>query len=73
MIASYIQTITETDVKAFAGVTEEHNLVNFREDYAQSSRFKDGVSYGLLTASFYVIFGTKLPGEVCIYRSECTI
>lgn len=71
MTASYTQTITDADVKAFAGVSGDHNPVHLSEEYAQNSRFKDRIAHGLLTASFFsAIFGTKLPGEGCVYAGQ---
>ncbi|MCZ2339365.1 MAG: MaoC family dehydratase [Chitinophagales bacterium] len=71
MTASYTQTITDADVKAFAGVSGDHNPVHLSEEYAKNSRFKDRIAHGLLTASFFsAIFGTKLPGEGCVYAGQ---
>lgn len=71
MTASYTQTITDADVKAFAGISGDHNPVHLSEQYAKNSRFKDRVAHGLLTASFFsAIFGTKLPGEGCVYAGQ---
>lgn len=71
MVASYTQTITDADVKAFAGISGDHNPVHLSEEYAKSSRFKDRIAHGLLTASFFsAIFGTKLPGEGCVYAGQ---
>lgn len=71
MTASYSQTITDADVKAFAGVSGDHNPVHLSEEYAKNSRFKDRIAHGLLTASFFsAIFGTKLPGEGCVYAGQ---
>lgn len=71
MTASYSQTITDADVKAFAGISGDHNPVHLDEDYACNSRFKKRIAHGLLTASFFsAIFGTKLPGEGCVYAGQ---
>jgi len=71
MKASYTQTITDADVKAFAGISGDHNPVHLNEEYAKDSRFKDRIAHGLLTASFFsAIFGTKLPGEGCVYAGQ---
>lgn len=40
MTASYSQTITDADVKAFAGISGDHNPVHLNEEYAGKSRFK---------------------------------
>lgn len=71
MRASYTQTITDADVEAFAGISGDHNPVHLSEEYAKNSRFKDRIAHGLLTASFFsAIFGTKLPGEGCVYVGQ---
>lgn len=71
MTASYTQTITDADVKAFAGISGDHNPVHLNEEYAKDSRFKDRIAHGLLTASFFsAIFGTKLPDEGCVYAGQ---
>ena len=71
MTASYTQTITDADIKAFAGISGDHNPVHLSEEYAKNSRFKNRIAHGLLTASFFsAIFGTKLPGEGCVYAGQ---
>lgn len=71
MTASYTQTISDADVKAFAGISGDHNPVHLSEEYAKNSRFKNRIAHGLLTASFFsAIFGTKLPGEGCVYAGQ---
>lgn len=71
MTASYSQTISDADVKAFAGISGDHNPVHVNEEYAKNSRFKNRIAHGLLTASFFsAIFGTKLPGEGCVYAGQ---
>jgi 3-hydroxybutyryl-CoA dehydratase len=71
MMASYAQTITDADVKAFAALSGDHNPVHLSEEYAENSRFKKRIAHGLLTASFFsAIFGTKLPGEGCVYAGQ---
>ena len=71
MTASYSQTISDADVKAFAGISGDHNPVHLSEEYAKNSRFKNRIAHGLLTASFFsAIFGTKLPGEGCVYAGQ---
>lgn len=71
MTASYSQTITDADIKGFSGLSGDHNPVHVNEEYAKSSRYKGRIAHGLLTASFFsAIFGTKLPGEGCVYVSQ---
>ena len=71
MTASYSQTITDGDVKSFAGMSGDHNPVHVDEVYAENSRYKKRIAHGLLSASFFSgIFGTKLPGSGCVYVSQ---
>lgn len=71
MSASYSQTITDADVKQFAGLSGDHNPVHIDEEYAENSRYKKRIAHGLISASFFsAIFGTKLPGKGCVYVSQ---
>ena len=71
MIASYSQTITDADVKAFAGISGDRNPVHLDEGYAEQSRYKKRIAHGLMTASYFsALFGTKIPGEGCVYVSQ---
>lgn len=71
MCASYSQTITDADIKAFAGVSGDHNPVHVSDTYASESRFGKRIAHGLISASFFsALFGTKLPGYGCVYVSQ---
>lgn len=71
MTCSYSQTITDADVKSFAGISGDNNPVHMSDEYAEGSRFKKRIAHGLLSASFFsAIFGTKLPGEGCVYVGQ---
>lgn len=71
MSASYSQTITDADVKTFAGLSGDHNPVHVDEIYAENSRYKKRIAHGLISASFFsALFGTKLPGKGCVYVSQ---
>lgn len=71
MSASYTQTITDADIKSFAGVSGDKNPVHMSDDYAEGSRFKKRIAHGLMSASFFsALFGTKLPGVGCVYVSQ---
>jgi 3-hydroxybutyryl-CoA dehydratase len=71
MIESYEQTITDSDIKSFAGLSGDNNPVHMSDDYAEKSRFKKRIAHGLLSASFFsALFGTKLPGYGCVYVSQ---
>lgn len=71
MSASYTQTITDYDIKAFAGLSGDHNPVHVDEIYAENSRYKKRIAHGLLSAGFFsALFGTKLPGKGCVYVGQ---
>ncbi|CUU92085.1 MaoC family dehydratase [Campylobacter hyointestinalis] len=71
MKATYSQTITDTDVKAFAGISGDRNPVHLDEIYAQNSRYKKRIAHGLISVSYFsALFGTRLPGEGCVYASQ---
>lgn len=71
MEVSYSQTITDADVKAFAGISGDRNPVHMDEDYAQNSRYKKRIAHGMISASYFsALFGTKIPGEGCVYVAQ---
>lgn len=71
MNASYSQTITDADIKSFAGISGDHNPVHMSDEYACESRFGKRIAHGLISASFFsAIFGTQLPGPGCVYASQ---
>ena len=71
MEVSYTQTITDADVKAFSGISGDKNPVHMDDEYAKNSRYKKRIAHGILSASFFsALFGTKIPGEGCVYVSQ---
>lgn len=71
MSASYSQTITDADIKNFAGMSGDHNPVHVNEEYAEKTRFGRRIAHGMNSASFFsAIFGTRLPGFGCVYTSQ---
>lgn len=71
MCVSYSKTITDADVKAFAGISGDRNPVHLDEEYAKKSRFKKRIAHGMMTASYFsALFGTKIPGEGCVYTHQ---
>jgi 3-hydroxybutyryl-CoA dehydratase len=58
-------------VKAFAEISEDFNPVHLDENYASKSRYKKQIIHGLMATSLFSgLFGTKLPGEGCVYKSQ---
>lgn len=71
MTASYSQTITDADIKTYAGLSGDRNPVHLDQEYAEKSKFKKRIAHGMISSSFFsAIFGTKLPGEGCVYVSQ---
>ena len=71
MEVSYSQTITDADIKAFSGISGDKNPVHMDDEYAKNSRYKKRIAHGMLSASFFsALFGTKIPGEGCVYVSQ---
>lgn len=71
MSASYSQTVSDADIKSFAGISGDRNPVHIDEKYAENSRYKKRIAHGLMTASYFsALFGTKIPGEGCVYVSQ---
>jgi len=71
MSVSYSQTITDSDIKTFAGISGDRNPVHLDENYAKKSRFKKRIAHGMMTASYFsALFGTKIPGEGCVYTYQ---
>lgn len=71
MEASYSQTITDSDIKKFADISGDKNPIHMDEVYAKNSRYKKRIAHGLMSASYFsALFGTKIPGEGCVYVSQ---
>lgn len=71
MSASYSQTISDVDIKSFAGLSGDNNPIHMSDEYASESRFGKRIAHGLISASFFsALFGTRLPGKGCVYVSQ---
>ena len=58
-------------IKAFAAISEDFNPVHIDADYASKSRYKRQIIHGLMASSLFSgLFGTQLPGEGCVYKSQ---
>jgi 3-hydroxybutyryl-CoA dehydratase len=58
-------------VKSFASISEDFNPIHLDEKYAVNSRYKRRVVHGLIAVSLFSgLFGTKMPGEGCVYKSQ---
>lgn len=70
MSAIYSQTITDTDIKSFSGISGDRNPVHLDANYAAKSRYKKRIAYGLMMASYIsALFGINIftTGEAEIY------
>ena len=71
MIASCTRIISDKDIESFAEISGDKNPVHLSETYAEKTIFKKRIAHGLMSASFFsALFGTKLPGEGCVYVSQ---
>ena len=71
MEVSYSQTITDADVKSISGISGDKNPVHMDDEYAKDSRYKKRIAHGMISASFFsALFGTKIPGEGCVYVAQ---
>ena len=71
MSESYSQTITDADIKSFAGISGDNNPIHMRDEYAENSRFKKRNAHRLMSSRFFsAIFGTRLPGQGCVYVNQ---
>lgn len=71
MEVSYSQTITDSDIKTFAGLSGDHNPVHISDEYAKNTRWERRIAHGLISVSFFSgLMGTKLPGIGCVWVSQ---
>lgn len=69
--ASMDKMVTEDDIASFARITGDFNPVHMDPVFASSTRFKERIAHGMLSAGLNsALFGTKLPGSGCIYLSQ---
>lgn len=71
MEATFVRTIEEADILAFAQVSGDKNPVHMDPEYAARTIFKERIAHGLLTASYIsTVFGMEMPGPGAIYVSQ---
>ncbi len=70
-VAEVKKKMTLEMVKIFASISDDFNPVHLDEKYASKSRYKKQIIHGLMATSLFSgLFGTKLPGEGCVYKSQ---
>ena len=63
--------ITESNVNDFAKISGDFNPIHIDSEYAKKTRYKKKIAHGLMSASFFsALFGTKLPGNGCVYTYQ---
>ena len=71
MRVAYSHTVTDADVKSYAGLSGDNNPVHMSDEYAANSRFGARIAHGLYSVGFFsALFGTRLPGPGCVYMSQ---
>lgn len=69
--AEITKLMTNDMVNMFAQISEDFNPVHLNADYAEKSRYKRKIIHGLMATSLFSgLFGTKIPGEGCVYKSQ---
>lgn len=70
-VVSIKKLMVETDVIGFSKISEDFNPVHLDKEYAENSRYKAQIVHGLMAASLFSgLFGTKMPGQGCVYKSQ---
>ncbi len=71
MSASFVKTVSDQDIVAFADLSGDHNPVHLDQAYAETTMFKGRIAHGMLSAAFIsTVLGNQLPGPGCIYLSQ---
>jgi acyl dehydratase len=69
--AEVSQKMTIKMVKSFANISKDFNPIHLDKNYAIKSRYKGQIIHGLMAVSLFSgLFGTKLPGEGCVYKLQ---
>jgi 3-hydroxybutyryl-CoA dehydratase len=69
--ACFSKTISDTDVRAFADVTGDHNPLHLDDEFAKNTRFGRRIAHGMLSASLISsAIANRLPGIGSIYLSQ---
>lgn len=65
------KAFTKADVFQFAEISGDYNSAHIDEDYAKTTRFKERIVHGLLTAGLISsLLGMELPGKGTLYLEQ---
>lgn len=71
MVETMTRTITDTDVRAFAELSGDHNPVHLDDAYAATTPFGRRIAHGVMSAGFFsALFASRLPGPGAVYLSQ---
>lgn len=71
MEASYSHTVTDADIKAYAGLSGDNNPMHMSDEYSAGGVFGQRCAHGMFSAGFFsALFGTKIPGPGCLYVGQ---
>tara|TARA_B100001093_G_C26262764_1_gene773492 strand:+ start:74 stop:499 length:426 start_codon:yes stop_codon:yes gene_type:complete len=69
--AEISKTITLDIVNDFSKISQDFNPIHFESNYSEELPFKKPIIHGMIAASLFSgLFGTKLPGIGCLYKSQ---
>ncbi len=70
-MGTYRRTVTDADLRLFAGTTGDTNPYHFDDTYAEKGRFGKRVAHGMLVTGYIsTVLGTILPGAGTIYLEQ---
>lgn len=65
------RTVTEEDVRRFAEISGDQNLIHTDNEFASKTRFKKPIVHGMFTASLFSnLVGNVLPGNGSLYLTQ---
>lgn len=71
MQASYSHTVTDADIKAYAGLSGDNNPMHMSDEFAKNSIFGQRCAHGFFSVGFFsALFGTRIPGPGCLYVAQ---
>lgn len=69
--ASVSKAFSESEIKAFADLSLDHNPVHIDAEYAAQTMFGKQIVHGMLVSSLFSgLLGEKLPGNGTIYLGQ---